>query len=68
MRCPQCGHKILQKSESGATRVRIRGPVTFSKAGLASQCYWCSAQVVVPARLEDQGDGSNEPRFVVRRN
>lgn len=66
MRCPHCDHKILQKSDSGATRVRIRGPVTFSKAGLQSQCYWCHTNVTVPATLETETPGQDEPRFVVR--
>jgi hypothetical protein len=66
MRCPKCDHKLLQKADDGKTKVRIRGPVTFSKAGLQSQCFWCHEEVVLPARLEAADAAPSEPRFVVR--
>ena len=59
MRCPQCQNKVLQKSENGDTRLRSKGPITFTADGLCkAQCYWCSTEVSIPVTLEK----SLEPR------
>lgn len=65
MRCPQCQNKVLQKSDNGEVKLRVKGAIVFTPAGLCkAQCYWCNTDIEVEASLTK----SLEPkvrRFVI---
>jgi hypothetical protein len=63
VRCPKCKNMLLQKSDRG-TRVRTKGPLTFSQDGACrAQCYWCGEAVTVPLELRKAAE-----RFVLGPN
>lgn len=65
MRCPQCNNKVLQKSDDGSVRLRVKGQLTFTADGLCkAQCFWCSTEVAVEAQLTKSLEPKAQ-RFVI---
>ncbi len=66
MKCPHtpCKGSIIQKSDSGGLKLRIKGQVTVDDSGLHAQCYWCGEEVTLPLELKKSAPIAFE-RFLI---
>lgn len=53
MKCSQCKQNVIQKSQSGGLRLRLKGAIEVPPDGpLTAQCYWCGTKVELPIELQ----------------
>lgn len=52
---------MLQKSDDGDVRLRLKGVVTFTEGGLCkAKCHWCNTAVELPLELSQR-----DPRLML---
>jgi len=66
MKCPKCGNKVLQKSDT-SVRLRVKGKIEFKDDVCKSQCYWCGETVSIYFPL-GMDDPVIQERFIINRD
>lgn len=62
IRCPSCNQHVLQKSEGGKVRLRLKGALVSDSDGLHGSCRWCGTKVTLPLVVQSKAlaAGSSE--------